>query len=278
MSRTPLATTILALAMAGCTSTTTIGHADATPDPGVDTRHDPVADTGTDTAPDTPPDTAPDVVPDGPSMCVEPYPPPDGPLVSFTVNDTIRPDWMDVELECTVASVGEEMGNWTIFLSCPSAGGEVESFKIDLLVQPHVWLSVWEGEEVTFRYTAQPIWWVNQWFSLRYSAGDLLIVGGISAEHPTPLETSEYFRPLSIWSRDGICEPEPGGCYDPERLALVVDYGESRTWVLDSTHAWVGEWDDYGVWVNAAMVYTDMRCDDVPGGWFSALVFASGWD
>jgi hypothetical protein len=279
MPRTLIPATILITMGAGCYSTTELGgdaHSDATTDTAVDTGHDSGPDTPADTAPDVGPDVAPDVVPDGPSACMPPDPVPDGPSVSFTIDDEIRPDWTDIARDCTVAEVSEEMGNWTVFLTCPDPSGLVQRHKIDILVQPHVWLMLWEGEEVTFRYVAQPIWWVNQWFSLTQLGSDWLLAGGIQAEYPTPPDRSMFFSPLTVGTQSLICDPEPGGCYDPERVALALQYYSFNASVLDSTYGYIGEWDDYGVHVDEALHYHDIRCEDVPGGWYSALIFQTG--
>jgi hypothetical protein len=269
---------LMVLALAGChESLGLVGDTsiDATPDTSIDV----ITDTGADTSPDVgPPDVVPDIVPDGP-LCPEPSPEPHGPTISWTVDGTEWPDWIDVSEICDIDSArADEDGLWLVRLTCWTEGGEMHSRSLEVSLGPYGWLPLWEGERVEFRYVTDPIHWVNRWFEIRWLDGDM-IVGGMDGSEPFPARPSTFFSPLSISVVGGYCPREASDCYDLERQALYVEYeygGEAL--VFDSTIGYVGEWGDYTIMVDEAVGYHEIMCTDIPGGWYTAIMYQSMWD
>lgn len=280
MTRLMLILTILTLA--GChESLGLVGDTsiDATPDTGVDA----ITDSGTDMTPDPgtdvgPPDIPADIVPDGP-MCPEPSPEPYGPEIYWVVDGSEWPDWIDENETCNIDAVGSgEDGIWITRMSCYTVSGELHHHSLEVYLGPYGWLPLWEGETVEFRYVTDPIFWVNRWFTIRWTGGDM-IVGGLDGSQAAPARPADFFAPLTITPLGGYCPHAPGDCYNLERQALYVEYawGDSAL-VFDSTIGYVGEWGDYTIMVDEAVGYHDVRCTDIPGGWYTAIFYQSMWD
>ena len=242
----------------------------------VDTPADTWIDTGTDTWPY---DTYPDVPPDGIPTCPSPEPYPDGPVVSFVIDGTTYPGWEGLDLNCTVESViSEGEGSNIITLMCPSSTGIVERHQIDIYTWPATWIPIWDGMEVRFQYMADPVWWVNRWFTLSYPGSEWTILGGFDGDYPNPPIYGTYFPPLWLSTAPTDCPLVPGECFDTRRMAVRIMYNDVSYDVYDSTTAWIGPWGDYSVIVDAAEEHVNFRCTDVPGSWYTGLLFQSGWD
>lgn len=279
---TPNLLLVAVLTIAGCYSTTTIGG-DAGTDPGPDTAADPAVDTAVDPGPDTPPDSAPDVAPDvapDGGTCPDPSPPPHGPTFSFTVDGTTAPGWVDIDRGCVIESVvSEDEGSAIITLECWDPAGGTETHWIDVYTWPEVYLPVWDGMEVRFRYVAMGDWWSNRWFRLGYPEGvEATIIAGMDADAPNPPIYEDFFPPLSVSARGGYCLVMPGDCFDSERQALDVGYGEAHALVFDSTSGYVGEWDEYAIHVDNAVEHRNFRCTDIAPGRYTALFVQQMWD
>ena len=254
------------LGLVGDTST------DATHDTGVDAVTAVTHDTGTDVGP-------PDILPDGPGVCPDPSPEPHGPEVYWAIDGSEWPDWIDEDEHCHVDAVGSgEDGTWIARMSCYTVSGELHHHTLEVYLGPYGWLPLWEGETVELRYKTDPIFWVNRWFTIRWTDGEM-IVGGIDGSAAAPERLADFFHPLTITPVGGYCPHAPDDCYDLERQALYVEYawGDSAL-VFDSTIGYVGEWGDYTIMVDEAVGYHDVRCTDIPGGWYTAIMYQSMWD
>ncbi|MBW2263076.1 MAG: hypothetical protein JRG91_13975, partial [Deltaproteobacteria bacterium] len=219
-----------------------------------------------------------DIMPDG-GACPEPSPEPYGPEVSWSVDGSEWPGWIDEDETCTLDSErADEDGLWFVRMTCWTGPGDVHEHSLEVYLGPYGWLPLWEGETVEFRYVTDPIHWINRWFTLSWTDGDVL-VGGIDSSEPVPSSDPGFFSPLTISAVGGFCDRAPGDCYSLERQALLVDYEYAGSaLVFDSTIGYVGEWGDYTIMVDEAVAYHDIRCTDIPGGWYRAIFFQSMWD
>lgn len=269
---------ISAMTALGCYSTTKIAG-DTHTDPSTDTSTDPGTDPGPDVVPDVPPDTMPDILPDGTELCQEPHPPPYGPEVAWEVDGSSWPEHTEIFVNCTVNSItSEEAGHTVLVLMCMGPSGETERHWIDLWATPYLSMPLWEGAEVRFNYYADPIFWINRWFSLTWDSHDL-VMGGIDADSPMPPIRMSFFGSVSIRAEGGYCAWEPDDCYDLERQALRISYPYVEdTLAFDSTTGFVGEWASFEYSVSEAVAYHNVRCTDVPPGWYTGLIVASMWD
>jgi hypothetical protein len=279
---------VAALAIAGCYSNHTFIGMDSSSDTSVDTGHDTGHDTGFDTGhdtavdmwPDTVPDVPHDIWPDGTEICPPPSPPPDGPMVAFSLDDEPTPGWVDISEPCTV----ESMEYWdedttVIHLGCTTPSGEIRMRTLSIYAWPTIYVPLWEGYEVHFRYVATNDWWTSRWFTFSYIEGlSYLIFGGFDADDPNPPIYENLWEPLSLVPVGGYCPLTRSDCFDVERQALVVMRGEERTLVFDSTQGWVGEWGEFGIHLDAAEGYSNFRCTDVPSAHYAGLIVQNMWD
>ncbi len=294
LSGDTMAVTLALLLLSGCYSSTTDEgdagtdpgtdtHVDPGIDPGSDTHTDPWHDPGTDTSHD--PWVEPSVDPiydpgtDSGPACPSPSPWPEGPTVDFTVDGTSWPGWVDLFAECTVETVEFwEAGGVSVSLSCWEAAGIITLHDVEILGEPYLYIPLWEGQQVQFRYLADPVWWINEWFRISYSYDDRLIVGGMKADAPNPPVYEDFWYPLGIWTGTSECPLTYEPCYDSLRTGLTISYEESIYSAFDSNETYIGPWGNYGAFVDTAVERTNFRCTDVPSSWFTALIFESGWD
>jgi hypothetical protein len=254
-----------ALACAGCTASHTFLGGDSTTDTLVDTLADTAHDTAHDTAVDTPPDLPP--------TCPEPDPPPDGPLPYWDLDGSIWPFADDVHLSCRVEAVSEEdEGSYVVEMSCAVPGG-LEGHTLHMQAHPRMWLFLETGARVRLHYVADPIWWVNRWFSLRYDGGGL-IAAGVDAEYLYPDGDPAWYDPLRVSLVEGLCPPGDDWCGSIERQGLAVTLGDTGTILYDRSYATIGLLETVQLYVGETHSYVEMMCDDVPMTWVSALFVA----
>ncbi len=199
--------------------------------------------------------------------------------MSFVIDGSTYPGWAVVDLNCRAESVvSESEGSTSITLACMTDPGTMERHTIDIYTSAWAYIPVYEGMEVRFQYQADPVWWVNRWFALGYPGSESTILGGFDADYPNPPIYGTYFPPLRLSAGSSECPPEYDECYDSQRGAVHVTYGEVPYDVFDSTTGWIGSWGDYTLIVDTAEIHLNYRCTDVPGAWYTGLLFQSGWD
>jgi hypothetical protein len=237
---------------------------DPSTDPGSDPIHDPIWDPGSDPGP----------------TCPSPNPAPTGPTVDFIVDDSSWPGWTDIWADCTIDGVDYYLdGEARIQMTCFDVSGVVVPHSVQIFSWPDIWLPLWEGQEVIFRYMADPVWWINEWFRFSYTWDGRMIFGGMKADAINPPVYEDFWYPLSLSPGMAECPLEYQDCFDVRRDAIDVRYSSTYyAGVVDSTIAYVGEWGDYGIHVDTAVTHLNFRCTDVPGQWYSAMFFESSWD
>ena len=108
-----------------------------------------------------------------PDSTVECPPLMDGTWVDFTIDGPTF-EAVDVETPCRMNMVvGGPPGHEVVRLEC-GTGAAMTIYTIDFFANPPVYLAFWEGAEVTLRYVADPVWWIDQWFTVRDPSGNLL--------------------------------------------------------------------------------------------------------
>jgi len=185
---------------------------------------------------------------------------------------------IELDLECSVESVGSVDGIVSILLDC---GNQVHVLDhadlgpIDLAV----------GDAVTLRaHDSQP-WWRQTHVSLLRDG--VVIVAGMSAESLPAGDAGPYspagtfFDPLGVAVVQGVCKPEPlpeedpgcmflcmPPCTQDERQALQFTSSGQEAVVYDSG---LGSVDGLALSVDAARTHVEVLCSDTPGGWYQFL-------
>ena len=209
-----------------------------------------------------------------PPPCPPPNPFPDGPMPYWSVDDETWPPGAGFSRRCTVEelAVGDD-NSFTVFLSCTDETGVIHDHTLYVRSDGPFWLYVSPGEEVLFDYVADPIWWVNRWFALRYSWGDI-IVAGVDAEmlEPEGMDPDDFYHPLRVSLFDALwCPPEDEMCGRIQRRGLRIEWGGITADFLDRTFGSMGFMESVQVQVGETHSYLEMYCDDVPYEWVSAL-------
>jgi hypothetical protein len=177
----------------------------------------------------------------------------------------------DIDTPCSIAEVTYGDVIVTLRLEC-GTGAVIEEHRLDLWPNPSVWLLLTEGDEVQLRYMAQPIWWINRFFTLRH-AGGTLILAGVDADQLAPEGTTpaEFYAPLAPSVVSGICSVLAEDCGDVQRQGIQFAYDGSTTTVLDGNSGSAGMMVSYMAIVERAHRYETMNCDDVPDAFYSVL-------
>jgi hypothetical protein len=245
---------------------------DAPWDTGWDPDYDPGVDPGYDIAPEPAWDTGVD--PEPPPPCPPPNPYPDGPMPYWTTNIDPWPTEVSFSKRCDVEDVAVADDNaFTIFVSCLDETGVLLTYTISVRSEAPFWLYLHPGEEVIFDYVADPIWWINRWFALRYTWGDI-IVAGVDAEMlvPAGVDADDFYQPLDVSLFDAhYCPPEDEMCGSIQRRGLRVGWGGITADFVDRTYGTMGFMESVQVQVGETHGYIEMYCDDVPYEWVSAL-------
>ncbi len=259
----------LALALAGCYSTTSLMG-----DTRTDTRVDPtdaIVDTAVDPHAEPPTDIGPDGGIDVVPACPEPNPPPDGPNPYFEIDGAWWPgdegEMMFFGIIESIA-VGDD-NSFTVFLS--SEAGERHT--IYVRSNAPFWLYAVEGAAVEFWYIWGGGYWYNdRWFVLRYAfEGGLILAGGEG--RTLPIDGSDpMLWPVEVSVIEAMCGPESDWCGTLERRGLRVSvYGEGRDFYPRSYGA-VGSFESAQVQVGHSYRYLDMECDDMPDQLVTGLI------
>lgn len=243
-----------------------------------DTAADTVADTPADTVPDTSADVSVDTGVDPTPECPPADPPPEGPVVDFLVDGSSWPGHLDLYRQCVVSAVEHGVEGVTVDMTCTTEDGGDEEHRIEIYASPDPWIALWEGQDVVFRYFADPIWWVNEYFTVSYPYDGRMIVGGLRASEPSPPIFEDFWYPVGLRPVETSCPLRAEECYDAQRGALEVSVDGTSTTVFDSTIAYAGTWSAYGVYLDVAETRTDFRCTDIPASWYAALILETGWD
>jgi hypothetical protein len=217
-----------------------------------------------------PDEGVPEIFPDGGPTCDPPPPMPV--MLEFTVDGETHAD-VDLETPCRVASVtGEAVGHVIVTLEC-GTGGMMEHHTIDVAASADLALGFLDGQEVTFRYVSDPIWWVDRWFTIRSRAG-LLLVAAVDASGVAPrdVEASEWYAPVGVRAVGGVCPPAPDRCGPVERQGIEVVFGGETDLVFDGYATDVGGLASVFVFVALATHYLEMTCDDVPDQFYRAII------
>jgi hypothetical protein len=253
--------------------------ADVYPDPEQepDFRPDIYPDLLLDYLPDYPPDYPPDIlldippdIPfDGPSTCQPPWPV----RIAFTIDGDIDPTSdTDITQLCTVVSAAGSEGTTAIELDCQAEDGERVLHTLEIYSYPETYVSVWSGRNVLFKYVVSCPWWCDRWFTLSFGPGAMAIFG-VSAESLVPWDVDpvQWYTPITVTPRDGLCPWEDTGCSDSERLALDVTFYGQTEQIFDESSGFVGVLSSYQVIVQTARTEHNIRCTDMPTAWFDAL-------
>lgn len=109
------------------------------------------------------------------------------------------------------------------------------------------------------------------------------VFGGCYASHwdgddaddivPSGHSAAEWYAPYEVEVISGVCPPEAESCGTVERQAIQLGEGGSFVWVFNGG---VGHYSSMSLLVTQAHRYTEMRCDDVPDQFYSAL-FLNGF-
>jgi hypothetical protein len=240
--------------------------ADAVADRAEDATGDTVTDTPSDPGADA--DAPLDATPDEGTVCLPPEPMPL--RLEFTVDGASRAD-ADIDVPCRVTSVvNDESGHHIIALEC-GTGGMMETHTIDLAAEPDVWPGVFAGEEVTFRYLADTIWWVNRWLAIRTTGGftRLALVEADSIA-PPGMTPAEWYGGYAVRVLSGVCTPVTDSCGPLERQGIEVTFGGTTGVVFDGGRTSIGGMAAIDVLVLRATHYLSMGCDDVPDQFYTA--------
>jgi len=244
--------------------------------PGDDAGAEDGTDAGADDAFDAPPGDADAEAEAEADAVVECPPLMDGTWLSFEIGTGGTVEAIDVDTPCRLGVViGGPPGHDVVELEC-GTGGEMTTYTFDFFANPRVYLSFWDGAEVTLRLVVDPVWWVDRWFTVRGRAGNLLFAG-VSASHiaPSGEDPVDWYAPLGVRPVGGLCPTETGTCGPEERQALEVTYGGESGLVFDGYTGYVGSMITADVHVGAATNYLEMRCDDVPDSWYTAVFVLS---
>jgi hypothetical protein len=253
---------LVLLSVAGCYESGVVlggdgeDHADIRPDAGADGDAD--ADADADGDADVPPECPPAL---------------DGVWADFMVDGSAVSE-ARIDLPCVIDSVIEDAaGSVRINLGC-GTGGIIEAHTLDITASPGPWLFGLDGLSVRFRYEAEPVWWINRWFSLRDTTG-YVMVAGVSADDLAPPGStpSEWFAPANVDLVGGVCPPTDDWCGPLERLALQIAYYGDTQRIYDGNSASVGLMMSVYVIVGGATRYIDVACDDAPSQFLNALLF-----
>lgn len=243
---------------------------DPVPDPSVDPWYDPPPDPGWDPVPDVPPDPVYDVPPDGPMVC-----PPHQPVFSSFVidHDAYPMDYREIEQRCMIEAVmSEDEGHTIIELICWTDTGEMEPHTVEIMTEPPAYIFMWEGESVLFRYVVRSPWWSDKWFSISYDWG-YMAMAGVDGTDILPYGTDPdgWYGELGVSLAGGLCPWTPDYCGDEERMALDVNFYDTGARFFDGSTGIVGFMESYQVFVEQAVVYHNVYCDDFAESWFRAL-------
>jgi len=232
---------------------------DLLPDPGADAD----ADAGADADADADADVGPDVGECPPLM--------DGTWLSLEIEGPVLGD-VDVETPCRMSLlVGGPPGTTGAELEC-GTGARMETYTITITANPVAYLSFWDGTDVTLRYVAERVWWINHWFTVRGPAGTLLFAG-VSADEISPpgIDPSAWYDPLGVRVVSGVCPAEEDSCGPRERQALEVSYVGDTGLIYDGYNGYVGSLATVDVHVGGAAHYLSMECDDAPDQFYTVL-------
>jgi hypothetical protein len=191
--------------------------------------------------------------------------------MTWDIDDSAAID-IDLDTPCRIVSVvGEDVGHVVINLEC-GTGAMMTTHTITIDTNAPIFLSPWVGSEVTFRYRADEVWWINRWFTVRLAGGTLLLAG-VSADGISPPESPplEWYAPLDVRILSGVCPPTDGTCGSTERQALEVSYGGATMAIFDGLSDYVGMMVSYFVFVSQATHVLEMGCDDYPDQFYRAL-------
>ncbi|MBI5488160.1 MAG: hypothetical protein HY905_12575 [Deltaproteobacteria bacterium] len=196
----------------------------------------------------------------------------DGRWVDFTIDGSTF-EAVDVETPCRMSIViGGPPGHDVVELVC-GTGARMTTYTVDFYANPPVSPTYWDGAEVTLRYVADPVWWIDRWFTVRDPSGNLLF-GGTNASRLVPPgeDPAAWYAPLDVRIVGGLCPANDSGCGLQERQALDVGYAEGRELIFDGYQAYVGGLATASFHVGTATHHVEMTCDDVPDDWYM-LVF-----
>jgi hypothetical protein len=177
----------------------------------------------------------------------------------------------DLDTPCRIAGLHAGDAVQTLRLEC-GTGGMMEEHLLELRTNPPPWLLLSEGDEVQLRYVAQPIWWVNRFFTLRHAGGSL-ILAGVDADRLAPDGTTPaaFYDPLAPSVVSGFCPALAEDCGEMERQGIEFTYGGVTAIVLDGNTGYAGMMVSYMAIVERAHRYETMTCDDVPDSFYSVL-------
>jgi hypothetical protein len=252
----------LILAAAGCYASSG-GRADVQDDMQGDPVNDPVEA-----------DAPPDAAEEQPITCPGPEPV----EVAFSLQDPFTERYVGIREECSVervVSTDDPFYEVHVILDCiDEAGSDVRRI---LNIQSSVGTpsSIHEGMDVTFSYEYRQPWWEENWFTIRGSAGDLMMAG-VQASALSPGEG--WYEPLEMSVVTGLCAPTEDPCYMEERVALEVAADDARMLVFDhgSDTLYVGNeiaGTLYDLHLERAVDRDEFQCTDIPGAWYKGLVF-----
>ena len=164
----------------------------------------------------------------------------DGTWFWFEVDGGMMGD-ININMPCRFVSVTEDRTeHQMVTLEC-GTGGMMETHVIDLFSSARPRLVLWVGAEVTLRYVADPVWWVDRWLTIRDRGGNLILAAtDASWLRPTTPEPIDWYAPVDVRLLGGYCPPQEETCGPRERQALYVTFGGERAIIFDGNSATVG--------------------------------------
>jgi hypothetical protein len=227
-----------------------------------------VSDSGSD-ATDTDTTTG-ECPPDGGSIC-DPQRMLEPAEYDWSIDDNQEFEVELVDTPCMVADFQDDGLTMTIELQCDEM--ELASHTIVLPHNAVTPLNIGTGSSVLLTYYAQTPFWSEYWFALRTTDGRL-IIGATNASGLLPVD--DLFAPLVFDVHDDVCPAECSDdkCGATRRFALGVTLDANEMTVYDGNRDVIGDTTNYAVVVGQAAGFVDFGvCTDIPGAWFSVIVY-----
>lgn len=138
---------------------------------------------------------------------------------------------------CEITGTEQHPGDFHLLLDC----GET-TVQIELQLDEPLPDSLTVGAVVELDYRAVLSFNISEWFTLRRPAPDgALLLAGLNAGTFGPPDAPDFFAPLSMSVREGLC-PQPVDCDDAiEILAVEFVYGEDSALVFPLHSAVLGD-------------------------------------
>lgn len=212
--------------------------------------------------------------PPGMSVC-DPQPQFGEEAAQFTIDDGGFAEVNLDEVSCTITEFVDDGATLAMTLECDE--GELSQHTVVVPHNPITPFNIGEGSAVRFTYRTDPIFWINQWFSIRANDGRFVIGGVLGSEllHP---DLTDLFAPVEVTLAEDVCGPDcvakPCERNQREGINVVLNDAESAQ-ILDGNLGTVGETTQYTFVVGEATSGEVVQCDDVPEAWYAIIAYDS---